>query len=85
MGATEIDVGVWWRGGLVEHPRADALAESELEKLTAPTVPIGAVLDPGGEKRTFVIDGKSVELTSGPTINVATPEQQALRAQRKKR
>lgn len=64
---------------------SDALTEAELEKLTAPAVvPMGAVLHPGGEKRTIIIDGKAVEMTAGPTISVATPEQQAKRSQRKR-
>ncbi len=29
-----------------------------------------------GQKRTFVVDGKPMEFTSGPTVHVETPEQQ---------
>lgn len=86
MGMTEIDLLVWYQAGLVRpadsKPVAttdpDELTESELEKLTAPEgiVPMGAVLSPGGEKRTLVIDGAPTEFIAGPTINVATPEQQ---------
>lgn len=48
-------------------------------------MPCGSTIDysTAGERRTFVIDGEPVELTSGPAIHVETPAQRDQR--RKKR
>lgn len=84
-GLQPIDALAMFRSGLLTHVSPPP---SQAAPVTSPTVEpspeaaavsLGAVIAPGGEKRTFVIDGKPTEFVAGPTINVATPEQQRAR------
>lgn len=88
LGVSELDLLTLWSALQVDVspaptalpaapvPPGAVVPDGDLE-----VIPMGAVIAPGGEKRTVLLDGTPVELVAGPTINVATPDQQ----RRKKR